>query len=430
MDSSPAARIDFLRKRVSALDKGAPTSPVPFRQQLVDLPRIQVPIEFPLYNLKSGRSHRAQSKYIEDNNLPSDYFDDPESTDAQAAQGLILAKLAEEGNLQRDLEEKKQQRPLVLTYDGFIVDGNRRTAAMKEIGGIEQVDAVVLPEDAEAKEIYETELEFQMARDTKAPYNWVDQALHLNRGIFDLGESKEAIARRMNISEDDVDAVVGRLTLVDLYLEWLGTPGRYHRVGEEDVQAFEELWLRTRRNEYKNLSTTHQQAVLGAVFVVIRDGAGYQDVRNVADYTINKIGEITNRIRQEGPPADVIDLLDQQLDLPAPAEADGILDELAESEGEQNPPDGIELVNLVNTPPDDSVVATILTSVAADIREHEKEQKDLSKPLRRVKRALSSLENVQVSAETQRRDEIAQVLKDVVEAAERITAQIDDVGLE
>ena len=169
MTETSGSRVAFLRERVEAARAAhGPTSPVPFRQRQEDLPRIEVPIDFPLYRLQSGRTHRAQSEYVDRHGLPDDFFDDPEGEEAQLAQHEILLELIDEGNLRQDLAEKEQRAAVVLTYDGFIVDGNRRTAALRDAEAVENLSAVVLPEDATASDSYETELELQIARDTKA----------------------------------------------------------------------------------------------------------------------------------------------------------------------------------------------------------------------------------------------------------------------
>lgn len=430
MPDSPATRAAFLRDRVeTSREQGGPTSDVPFRQKVHDLHRIQVPIDFPLYNLQSGRSHRAQSRYIEENGLPEDFFADPESDAAQEGQHALLIKMIDEKNLQNDLEEKDQRRPLVLTYDGFIVDGNRRTAALRELGGVEQLDAVVLPKDALASEIYETELELQMAVETKASYNWVDEGIHVRHGIRDLEEDKEAIARRMNQAIGDVEEILDRMTLVDLYLDWLGTPGRYHRVGEVDEQSFEELRLRERRAQFKNLSDLHQRAVRSAVFAVIQAHRGYQDVRKVADHMIDELGEVARRFREEELTPEVLALLDKPISTGANSPDDGgLLEELVDAGGDPPPPAGVELLNVVESPPETTEVAETLARVAEDLAELERERREQDAPLRKLKRVLRTLEGTNLSQETPRKSEIAQVLAELIDRAELLAQSINQPG--
>src|SRR6266511_4160638 len=70
------SRIAFLRERVAAASRQADraTFPVPFRQRQVDLVVTDVPIEFPLYNVLSGRTHRAQAEYIDRHGVSADFF--------------------------------------------------------------------------------------------------------------------------------------------------------------------------------------------------------------------------------------------------------------------------------------------------------------------------------------------------------------------
>lgn len=426
-DAKPS-RIAFLKQRLKAREgSGGPTSDVPFRQKVLDLPRIEVPVDFPLYNLRSGRSHRAQSGYIEAHKLPPDFFEDPESEAAQAAQGKILLEMIDEENLRADLEEREQRRPLVLTYDGFIVDGNRRTAALREIGEVEQLGAVVLPEDALAADIYDTELELQMSKETKAAYNWVDEGLHVRRGLVELGEPKEAIARRMNKATEEVDAMNERMALVDLYLAWLEMEGRYHKVGEKDEQSFEELRLRTRRAGYRNLSGAHQQAVRDAIFALVKDQRGYQEVRDVADFMIKQLGKFADRVRDEGAPG-VVELLEQPEDADSTGGGSGdLLGELAESGEKGDAPVGIELAGLVREPPTSGEVAAVLISVAKDLKAEEREQNNLDEPLRKVRRAVQGLAGVRLSAETPGRDEIARLLGELISTAEALGEQIEQL---
>jgi hypothetical protein len=307
MPESQPSRAAFLAERVEAATSAhRATFPVPFRQRQEDLVKIDVPIQFPLYNLRSGRTHRAQAQYVERHGLPADFFADPESDEAQAAQHEILLELIDEADLAEDLIAKGQLNPVVLTYDGFIVDGNRRTAALRSKGEAENLVAVVLPRDALASEVYETELELQMARQTKAKYNWIDEALHVDWGVRELEEPIHAIAQRMNRKDKEVEELLGRLALVDLYLDWLGAPGKYHRISADATgaaeQAFIELHQRESRSQHKNLPELHRRAIRHSCFTVIEQGGGYMDIRRVADSIRTRPSEVVRRVKESLPP--------------------------------------------------------------------------------------------------------------------------------
>lgn len=435
MSDNHASRIAFLRDLVSAAENAAgPTAAVPFRQQQLDLRRIQVPIDFPLYRLQNGRTHRAHAAYIESRDLPEDFFADPESEDAQAAQGEILRDMMDEANLRQNLHDNQQRVPLVLTYDGFIVDGNRRTATLRAEGSVEQMTAVVLPEDASAQDLYKTELELQMAVETKADYNWVDEAVHIRWGVKELGESTSAIARRMGIPEKRVKDLLGRLSLVDVYLDWLGASGKYHRVPTDERsaarQSFEELHQREQRQTFRALSELQRRAVLHACFVLIKESGGYENVRRVADGLIKQPAEIVRRLKDELP-----EDLSTRLDEPPEAitsaassnESDSLLEQLATADQPTDTPAGAELLNIVDDPEESASVVTPLAQVAEDLAEQNKEDQQKRQPLKNVERALRSLEDIKLDDTTPRLPDIASTLAQVIAKADELAEQVDEL---
>jgi uncharacterized protein YukE len=428
MTESQPSRAAFLAERVEAA-QGRPTFQVPFRQRQQDLVKIDVPIGFPLYNLRSGRTHRAQAQYVERHDLPADFFSDPESPESQAAQHEILLELINEADLAEDLASKKQQNPLVLTYDGFVVDGNRRTAALRDEGETENLIAVVLPKDATASEVYETELELQMARQTKAKYNWIDEALHVYWGVHDLGEPIHAIAQRMNQKDKEIEEMLGRLTLVDLYLEWLGAPTKYHRVSADGSgaaeQSFIELYQRESRAQHRNLPELQRRAIRHACFSAIEQGGGYMDVRRIADSVRTRPAEVVRRVR-EALPEDLRARLEQPVETPATTSTGNLLlDQLAEADEDDATPAGAELLNVVDEPADAPVVAPIIMQVAEDLADEARETAQQLDALRKVERALRSLNDVEIDEQTQSTEEIARALGQVIERAEQLAVDLE-----
>lgn len=407
---------------------------MPFRQQQIDLPKIEVPIGFPLYSMRNGRTHRAQAAYIEEHGLPADFFSDPEDESAQDAQGVILRNMIDQADLREDLEDTEQKVPAVLTFDGLIVNGNRRTAALRADGTVEQLVAVVLPEDARSSDLYETELDLQMARDTKAEYNWIDEALHVRWGIRELAEAPTAIARRMRISEQGVNEILGRLSLVDLYLDWLDSPGKYHKVPADErsatQQSFTDLYQRERRQRFRALPELQQRAVRTACFAVIKQGGGYIDVRRVADGLINHPHDVVAGLRGELPEELSTRLDEPIIDVPAtasPSPAGSLFDELGGLEEQTPAPEGAQLLNLLHDATFDTRVADSLSAVAEDLDQRAREAREQGQPLRKVERALRNLRDVSVNHGTQRLDDIASTLADVLARADELIRQIEDM---
>ena len=242
-----------------------------------------------------GPSRRSNpSEYIDAHGLAEDYFSDPEEEEVQAAQHQLLLKIINQEGLDQDLRRRSQRNPLVLTFDGTVIDGNRRSAALREEGKPENAKAVFLPKDATTADLFETELELQMARETKAPYNWVDQALHVRAGVKDLSlvmklrekEAISAVANRMNREDKEVVALLTRLGMVDLYLVWLGHSEKYYLIPEDSrgsmQQAFTDIGDRLGVPSVTRLPAREQALMREAAFYALKAG-GYDDVRNVLD---------------------------------------------------------------------------------------------------------------------------------------------------
>ncbi len=236
-------RVEYLQSRVDAQANNPQrtTFAIRFRGDAIDLPKVRVDVLFPRYRLANGRTRRKQEQYLADHpDSPSDLFADPASEVAQQAQHEILYEMAKEANLEQLLEDEGQRDPLVLTFDGYVVNGNRRLAIIRELEKVTHVDAVVLPADADAKDISGLEMRLQMAEDGKADYNWLDELLTIESNITEVGFTEEEVAREMGCYPKTVQLKRHALDLVNRYLAERGYPGEHFRV-EGDEQAFDTL---------------------------------------------------------------------------------------------------------------------------------------------------------------------------------------------
>lgn len=429
MTDAEPSRIAFLRDRVQTArrDPDHTTFDVPFRQRHSSLVKILVPIAFPLYNIKSGRTHKAQTEWIDRNGGRSDFFDDPEDGEVQGVQHSLLLQMIQEAGLDADLARRRQRNPIVLTHDGYIIDGNRRVAALRDAGDVENAEAVVLPEDATRAELFETELELQMAKETRADYDWIDQGLHVRYGVRELREPISSVAQRMNKPEQEIDDILARMVLVDLYLAWVGNPDAYHRVPDDSEQAFIELGQIEGSQKHKNLSTEHREAIRLACFGVIQSAVGgYMDIRNVANTIRNDPAGVTTRLREHLPEA-----LITRLDAPIsptndhPHE-DDVLFQLAEAAGDEIVTPGIEIINVFQEPGDAIVAAPPLIDIAKEIVEEGKEVRAHLQPLRKLDRALNLVRSIQITNETQQLGNVAQRLRDLNTETDRIATELGD----
>lgn len=136
-----------------------------------------------------------------------------------------------------------QQRYGIVTSDGTIVDGNRRAMLLNrlfhkrdELGySYAQVErcqyflAIILPGDAEEKDIQQLETIYQMGEDDKLDYNPIEKYLKCKE-LKRLGFSEEDIAGFMSEKPGKIKEWLKILALMEEYLQEYGYDGIYTRL--------------------------------------------------------------------------------------------------------------------------------------------------------------------------------------------------------
>ena len=243
-----ARKIELDRLESQAKQNIQRTHSVKFLGENHNLPAFKVDISFPLFRMENGRTKRKQIEFIFNHPDRAHELDDPSSASAQVIQLAILQDMAEESDL-LELLKQGQHEPLLLRHDGYVVNGNRRLAAMRLIHGdanknkvgpdFSYVEVVRLPE-LDEKEIRRIEQRLQMSQDGKADYNWVDELLTIHANIEEFGMTTLELAKDMNKKKPTVEKQLKMLTLIDMFLERTNKQGKYFEV-ESDEQAFKTL---------------------------------------------------------------------------------------------------------------------------------------------------------------------------------------------
>lgn len=131
----------------------------------------------------------------------------------------------------------------IVTSDGTIVDGNRRAMLLNrlfhkrdELGySYEEVEkckyflAIILPDDAEEKDIQQLETIYQMGEDDKLDYNPIEKYLKCKE-LKRLGFSEEDIAGFMSEKPSQVKEWLSILDLMEDYLKEYDYEGIYTRL--------------------------------------------------------------------------------------------------------------------------------------------------------------------------------------------------------
>ena len=169
---------------------------------------------------------------------------------------FLLAKDPEKTEeLIKILKAEKQRDPGIITCDGFLINGNRRKAALEEIHKenpsdeqFARMQVVILPGEGEEggpptlKEIEQIENRYQLQSDGKAEYFGFDAALSIKQKI-DVGFSLEEQLRDnpiyKNMPEKKFKAVLKAeeqrlkaLECVDRYLSMFNRDGQYQQISK------------------------------------------------------------------------------------------------------------------------------------------------------------------------------------------------------
>lgn len=229
-----------------------------------DMTVCNVPIDLPKFRVANGRTRAAQSEKLAVGEVPQHFFEDPDAEAAQDKQDDILWETVKDSVLLGILRDQDQSIPLILTHEGYVVDGNRRLCTMRRLfaenpskySRFRQIRVVVLPPDFDESEIRVLEAQLQVLPDAKEEYGWIDLAL-MKRGLLNDLSEKE-IAELYKETEKDVKKQVGSLALAEEYLQSRGKKSRYSQLPQSEhtfYRLYEQLQKNPDTNERENLKT-------------------------------------------------------------------------------------------------------------------------------------------------------------------------------
>lgn len=200
----------------------------------------RIPLDYLIYNKYNGRIGSDVLSYEKQyGELNAELDSDREIIE----RFLFESKEARNKITMESLLEIGQQRYGIVTSDGIIVDGNRRAMLLNrlfhkrdELGHtyaqVEQCQyflAIILPSDAEEKDIQQLETIYQMGEDDKLDYNPIEKYLKCKE-LKRLGFDEKAIANFMSEKPGQVKKWLDILKLMEEYLQEYDYDGIYTRL--------------------------------------------------------------------------------------------------------------------------------------------------------------------------------------------------------
>ena len=214
-------------------------------------------------------------------NRPDLFTADPNGEEAQTQQYRILADQEGFEDLKADLKARGQQQPAVVTAEGVLINGNRRTAALRSLFRDEDhqpsryVSCLVLPADANIREIVDLETELQIAREFKEDYTWINEALLIDEIFEREGKNWDKVASRMHKDESSVRGQFEKLQQLH-QLVALSQGTRHHADFLPNESAFTEL-----AKHVKGKPVQEAASVRAAYFLGTLTGVNYRTLRHL-----------------------------------------------------------------------------------------------------------------------------------------------------
>jgi hypothetical protein len=256
------------------------THGIPFQgEEARDFPKRLVRIDMPKYRVENGRTSIAQREFTVQQGLQTDFFSPAraEEEEVQQAQHNILLAMARSSrvNLLKFFKDAPQNQPFILDSAGFVVNGNRRLAALRTLYEedptryvrFSHIQVIILP-PCDQRDIDELEARLQFDEDIKDDYSWAAEAFTIRSKSDHY--TPEELARIYRKTPKELTQLLERLDMAEAYLARRQKDGQYHRV-ERAEEAFKQL----QRTSRKLTDSPAKEAFLREVaYTLIEDPAG------------------------------------------------------------------------------------------------------------------------------------------------------------
>lgn len=207
----------------------------------IDLrPVYRLPINLLIFNLTNGR---FAAELLDREEKEARSLDSTITEDAAIIRKFLLDQNEAETNaLTDELVKNGQLDPGIITFDGAVINGNRRMSilqTLKEKTGDEKYDYLIvarLPRGVDHKDLWRIEAKLQFGRDYRLEYGAVNELLKIRAGrLSGLGAKEISQALIGRYSEKQVEDRLKILKLIENYLVYIGKPKQYKLIQENRI---------------------------------------------------------------------------------------------------------------------------------------------------------------------------------------------------
>jgi hypothetical protein len=292
---------EYLDKN-EATCKTRETFPVILKDNREVLDVYLIPLDYLIFNIKNGR---FKAEYLEKKRENGGKDLDPTtSKDKKIIQKLLLdLDPLETQRTMDDIRALEQKIPGIMTWDGAVIDGNRRLSILMALSLENKKFSVMriarLPEDVDQDDLWKLEAGIQLGKDEIVRYKPINELLKLKEGKDAKIPLKEIAKNLYGIdSEKEIEKKLERLKLIEKYLAYIGSPLQYKKIDNKMEQFIEAQKIMP---ELETLEDTYDKRDLSnAIFELIRRGKSFDDIRLAKRMIKNPSGESVDILKQIG----------------------------------------------------------------------------------------------------------------------------------
>jgi hypothetical protein len=256
------------------------------KKQELDIYRI--PLQHLYFNIENGRYADRMFRLRHDN--PGVDIDPKKDKWANEIEKMLAGEHRDTSQdksafekLIQDIEQREQLRPGVVKFDGGVMDGNRRFAALRRLnrqnaksGRFSYFEGVILPKETTDEDLWKIEAGLQLGIDERWDYSPINELLKVREGLRLFGRmiSQGKYAGKTPIqlvansiygrTEAEIEERAERLKLIDDYLAFIGKKGEYDIVGRTSERFLEgnRIVRAARNQQFDAKKVARLQAVL------------------------------------------------------------------------------------------------------------------------------------------------------------------------
>lgn len=365
----------------------------------------RLPIEMLVYNTRNGRfAAEILQKQVD----LGRQLNPLEDSDRKTIQKLLLEEDEKATQLLKDnLEKVGQVEPGIITFDGVVINGNRRMSVFESLFKEKSdtqysfLNVARLPKNVDEKDMYRLEIGIQLSRPYRKDYGPINDLLKINEGLI-IGFDPKQIADTLfgGFDESEIREKIERLKLVEAYLEYIGKPKKY-----EEVKGWHEHFINLqnaisvfKKEKIMNAKEIHYATLAGFELIIAK--SPHMDIRLIKKF-------MEEKKTKEGLMESVGKVIEEKNEI-----IETKPEELKKTEIEEN----IKKKKLKSQ----TKIANDFRESFENLKDTYKAQKEANKPKTLLKRALSNLESINPRNPNLREKEIIELLKSIAEITTKL----------